>query len=95
MLLGVVFDRAFAAAAGVDLGFDDGERAAELLERGGGFVGGGGHDALRHGDAGFAQQLLGLVFVNLHLGTLEIAAAINSGYAERSWLTQRRNRHRE
>ena len=39
VLLRVVFDRAFAAAAGVDLGFHDGERAAELLECGGGFVG--------------------------------------------------------
>ena len=68
VLLGVVFDRAFAAAAGVDLGLHDGERAAQLLERGGGFVGRGGDDVLRHGDAGFAQQLFGLVFVNFHAG---------------------------
>ena len=38
VLLRVVFDRAFAAAAGVDLGLDDGERAAQFLERGGRFV---------------------------------------------------------
>ena len=37
--LRVVLDRALAAAAGVDLGLHDGERAAELLERGGRFVG--------------------------------------------------------
>ena len=66
VLLRVVFDRALAAAAGVDLGLHDGERAAQLLERGGGFVGGRGHDALRHGDAGVAEELLALVFVDFH-----------------------------
>jgi hypothetical protein len=68
VLVGVFFDGAFAAAAGVDLGFHDGERARELFERGGCFFGGGGHDALRHGDAGFAEKLLALVFVDLHWG---------------------------
>jgi hypothetical protein len=61
-----------------------------LFESGGCFVGGGGHDALRDGDAGFAEELLALVFVDLHLGTLTIAAAVDSGYVERKRFTQRR-----
>ena len=75
VLLRVVLDRALAAAAGVDLGLHDGERAAQLLERGCRFVRRCGDDALRHGDAGRAQQLLGLIFVNLHAAMLPGAAA--------------------
>ena len=44
-LLGVVFDRPLAAAAGVDLGLHDGERAAQLVERRGRFVRRAGDDA--------------------------------------------------
>jgi hypothetical protein len=42
---------------------------------------------LRHRDAGFAEELLALIFVDLHLGTLEIAAAVDSGKYS---ITQRR-----
>jgi hypothetical protein len=92
VLLGVVFDGSFAAAAGVDLSFDDGERSAELFERSGGFIGGGGHDARGHGDAGIAEELFSLVFVYFHPGTFNIAvsALFNVG----TDLTQRRRGRR-
>ena len=53
----------------MDLGFDDGDRAAELRESGGRFGRGAGHNAAGHGNAGLAQNLLGLEFVNFHRGT--------------------------
>ena len=71
VLLGVFLDRALAAAAGVDLGLDDGDWSAELRKRGGGFVGRASNDAARHGNAGVAQDLLGLKFVNLHWGSID------------------------
>ena len=65
--LEAVGEGAFAAAAGVDLGFhhdatggvDLGERAFEL-------GGGGDRHALGHGDAELSEQFFGLVFVNIH-----------------------------
>ena len=55
MLLGVFLDRPLAAAAGMDLRLDHGDRAAQLGEGGGGFVGRAGDDAAGHGDAGLAE----------------------------------------
>ena len=65
--LRIVFDRAFAAAAGVNLGLHTAIGAAQFLERRGGFVGRGRDVAAEHGDAGFSEELLGLVFVDFHL----------------------------
>jgi hypothetical protein len=76
-LLGLVFDCAFAAAAGVDLGFHDGEGSGQFSEGGGGFVGRGCGESLRDGDACIAEQLFGLVFMDLHAGTREIAAVVD------------------
>ncbi len=62
----VLFDRAFAASAGVDLRLDDGEFPAEFVERIGNRSRSVGHDASRNGDAGLRENLLGLIFVDLH-----------------------------
>ena len=56
-----------AASAGVDLRLHH-HLAAELLGGGGGLVGGAGDLAARHGHAVAGEQLLGLVFVQLHRG---------------------------
>ena len=66
VLAGDFGDRPLAAAAGVDLGLDDGGFRAEARERVGGGLRRIGDDAARHRDAGFAEDLLRLVFVNLH-----------------------------
>jgi hypothetical protein len=61
-----------AAAAGVDLGLDDGEGgggagfAGDLLVGAGGFLEGLDHDAGGHGDTGLGEEVTGLVFVDLH-----------------------------
>ena len=65
-LLGVIFDRALAAAAGVDLSLDDAQRGPELLIGGAGLAGGSGYLTTGHRHAGIAQNLLGLVLVDLH-----------------------------
>ncbi len=59
-----------AAPAGVDLRLDHPHVAAELLRRGDGLVHAEARLAARRGDAVAAQQLLGLVFVNLHASPL-------------------------
>ena len=59
-----------AAAAGVDLGLDGAHRGAERRECSGGFLGGPSHAASQHRHAGRPQQILRLVFVNLHAGPL-------------------------
>ena len=71
VLLGIGNDRSLAAAAGMDLGFDHGDRAAERSEGGRRFLGRVGDDAPRNRHAGGAQNFLGLELVNLHAGTLE------------------------
>jgi len=57
---------AFAAAAGVDLGFDDHYLRAQALGRGASGLGRRDHFAARRGDAEAAQDFFGLIFVNLH-----------------------------
>ena len=66
-LLRIVLDRALAAAAGVDLGLHDGERAAQLVNAAAASSGVAA-TLPRHGDAGLAEQLFGLVFVDFHCG---------------------------
>ncbi len=64
--LEAVFKRTLAAAAGVDLGFDD---EIFACERGGdffGFLGSGGDAAGAVGDAVFIEEFFGLVFVDVH-----------------------------
>ena len=82
MLLRVVLDGALAAAAGVDLGLHDGERAAEFGEGLAGFVGRLGDDVVGRGDAGRPQQFLGLIFVNLHSAMLPGAAGRDKATTE-------------
>jgi hypothetical protein len=57
---------ALAAAAGMDLRLDDPDRAAQFARRTLGLGGGVGHLALQHGHAVLGQELLGLVFVDVH-----------------------------
>ena len=62
----VPLDRPLAAAAGMDLGLHHGELPAELVEGGGGFVGGLGGDAGRYADPRLAEEGFALEFVNFH-----------------------------
>ena len=55
-----------AATAGVHLRLDDPDRAAEGTRGGFGFVGIGGHQTFRNGDAVARKNFLGLVFVQVH-----------------------------
>ena len=66
MLLGDVEDGPFAAAAGMNLGLDDRHLAAQVVEGSGGRLRRVGHDPAGHGHAGVAEDLLGLVLVDLH-----------------------------
>ncbi len=65
---------ALAAAARVDLGFDDPERAAELLCGRLGLVGGEDRHALRDGKPELFQDGLALVFMDVHVFALSILA---------------------
>jgi len=55
LAVGIVLEAASATAAGMDLRFDDEHRGTEPFGGGGGFVGGVGDLAARHGDAEFSQ----------------------------------------
>ena len=65
--LETILERTLAAAAGVDLGFDDeifpGERGGDFF----GFLGCGRDAAGAVGDAVFIEEFFGLVFVDVHL----------------------------
>ena len=61
---------ALAAAAGVDLGLDHSDAAAELLRRLDRLLHGEGGDAARHRHAELAQDVFGLVFMDLQGGLL-------------------------
>ncbi len=62
----VVLDRPFASPAGMDLGLDHGQSAAEFMECVDRRLRRIGHDASGHLDARLAKDLLGLVFVDFH-----------------------------
>ena len=55
-----------AASAGVNLRLDRPDRAAERAGGGGGFLGACSYLAGRHRDSVAAEQLLGLIFVEIH-----------------------------
>ena len=80
VLLGIGRDRSLAAAAGMDLGFDDGDRAAQVCEGCRRLVRRVGHDAARHGHAGLAQDFLGLKFVNFHAACSSNRDLASPGY---------------
>src|SRR5262249_20086347 len=64
-VLAAVLETALAAAAGVDLGFED-NRAAQAVERLLSLSRGGDDDPARHHGPGARQQFFRLIFVNLH-----------------------------
>ena len=66
---GIVHDGPFAAAAGVDLGLDDGQTAAQFLKRLGRLGRVADDDARQHGHARIAENMFGLELVNLHRRT--------------------------
>ena len=65
-LTGDIDDRSLAAAAGVDLRFQHGRLPAKVDEGIGGGLGRVGDVSAGHGNARFAENLLRLVFVDLH-----------------------------
>ena len=65
-LIRMLFEATFAASAGVNLCFDDGQLAAEFFKRRCCFVGRFGDDSVRDGDASGLQQFFSLIFVNFH-----------------------------
>ena len=67
-LAGVRLNGSLAAAAGVDLRFHHGERAAERAKGSGGLLGRVGHDAARNWNAGRAEDLFALKLVDFHVG---------------------------
>ena len=64
---------ALAATAGMDLALDHPERAAELLRRSLGLLGGEDRDAARDGRAKLLQECLALVFMDIHGNPLSSA----------------------
>ena len=75
-LFGMLLEPPFAAAAGMDLRFDDGDFPAEFLERLGGIVGRLRDAAPRNGNPRIGQQLFRLILVNLH-SVIPMAAELN------------------
>jgi hypothetical protein len=78
-LFAMLFDRALAAAARVNLGLDHGDLAAELGKGGSGFIGGAGDDAARHRHTRLAKDFLRLEFMDFH------AICFASGESDRGW----------
>jgi hypothetical protein len=70
-VLAQALEAALAATAGVDLALHDVDGAAQALGRAGGLLGREGRLAAGHGQAEAAQELLGLVFVDVHRGPPE------------------------
>ena len=66
-----VFEGALAAATRMHLGFHDEARATDLASGFSSLLGRAGDDAFGGRDAEFFKQLLGLVFVDVHLGGME------------------------
>src|SRR5690606_6138787 len=67
--LGPLDAAGLAAAAGMVLGLDYPQVLTDGLRRIHGLLGGTGNEAGRNGDAGVAEQLLGLVFVEVPAAT--------------------------
>src|SRR5690606_2690613 len=68
--LGDLHTPTLAATTGVDLRFHDPHGATQLLRSLDGFLNGKCRNAAGDGHTKLAQDLLGLVFVNLHEGSL-------------------------
>ena len=64
------FERAFAASAGVDLGFHHRRPLRELFEGNWKFFQRGPNIALGHGNPVFMKKFFGLVFVYVHFNVL-------------------------
>ncbi len=79
---------ALTAAPGVNLRLDD-HLAAQFFGDGSGFGGSPRDASFRHRDAEVGEDLLGLVFVNLHCVLLGRAGRSN----RRSWLVVLQRRH--
>jgi len=60
------FESSLAASARVDLGFDNGNRTAELVKGRRGLVACLGDPVFQYVDSKFGEQLFALVFVNIH-----------------------------
>ena len=71
-----IFEGALAAAAGMNLGLHHEARAADLARGFACLLGRAGDDAFGGGDAEFIKQLLGLVFVDVHVGAGKGAATV-------------------
>ena len=50
----------------MDLGLEGGDGGVQFFESRGCFVGRGGDFAAKYGNAGFAEEVFGLVFVDFH-----------------------------
>ena len=70
---------ALAAAAGVDLRFDDIERPGQLLRRLDGFLDGQRREPGGDGDTEFGEQFLRLVFMDVHRGPSDFWKKGNGG----------------
>jgi hypothetical protein len=68
-------EASLAAAAGVDLGFDDAHGGIEFFEGFGGFFGRADHFGGRDGDSIVGEDLPGLIFVDFH----------GAGSVQRGW----------
>jgi hypothetical protein len=69
----------FASAAGMDLGFDHDNMSAQALGDGAGFIFFHYHFAARDRHAKFGEDRFGLVFVDLHAGSIGFRrVALNS-----------------
>ena len=78
---GGLLELALAAAAGVDLRLDHPDRPVELAGGGLGLVGLQHHAAVGHRHAVLLQELLGLVFVNVHRRPSPAGAGRRTGLA--------------
>ena len=77
----VVLKLSGAAATGVNLRFDDIYRATQFFRLGGGFVDRKGDTAIGYRDAVIAEQLLGLIFMNIHRNPILVRWSIRWGFS--------------
>jgi hypothetical protein len=67
MLLGIFTQGSFTTTPGMNLRFDNGERATERFKSGRRFISRSGDTALRNRYVSFPQKLLCLILVDFHL----------------------------